>query len=351
MKKKLLQIGVVVIVGMMITGVVAYQKKRTPERYSITYTDVFDTVTQITGYGENKEEFQVEIEYLHEMLKHYHELFDIYNSYDGLNNLKTINDMAGKAPVEVDEEIIELLNYGKEVYDLTKGKNNIAMGSVLRIWHTYRKNGIDMPQKAALPDMESLKAAEKYTDWNKVVIDEEKKTVYLDDENMSLDVGSIGKGYAVEKTKEYAKAKGIKSLLISVGGNVAVIGDKIDHEEWKVGIQRPEAEKQDEVLCYVKAKDVCVVTSGDYQRFYTVGGKNYCHIIDPESLMPSNYFRSVTIIAKDSAYADALSTGIFSLSFNEGKELVEGLKDVEAMWVLQDGRQKFSSGFQNYLGK
>ena len=116
------------------------------KQYNATFLTLFDTVTTIVGRAESKEAFQAAAQGVHDELLVYHRLFDIYESYEGINNLKTVNDSAGKAPVQVDEKIIHLLQDCKEYYDLTGGKVNAAMGSVLKLWHDARTDGINDPQ-------------------------------------------------------------------------------------------------------------------------------------------------------------------------------------------------------------
>ncbi|MCR4955110.1 MAG: FAD:protein FMN transferase [Lachnospiraceae bacterium] len=350
MKKsiKALIFPVVVMVALLLLFVL---KLKQDAKYEATYTDVFDTVTSITVYDKNQKEFHKKEEKLHNMLLKYHKEYDIYHSYKGLNNIKTINDNAGIQPVKVDSEIIELLKYGKKLYKETKGQTNIAFGSVLKVWHKYRTEGIDYPEAARVPSMKELKEMAKYCDIEDVIIDEKASTVYLKKKGMSLDVGSIGKGYAVEKLGQYAKKLGIERALISVGGNVLAIGEKPDQSLWKIGIQNPDLDNEESFIKYVSVKDNCVVTSGDYQRYYTVKGKNYCHIVDPDTLMPSETIHSVTVITKKSGYADALSTGLFNMSYEEGKALVETLPGVEAMWILKNNKIGYSSGFEQYISQ
>ena len=134
-------------------------RSQTPERHELTYLDVFDTVTTLVAYGGTGEDFSAEAGRIHAELLDYHRLYDIYNDYPGLNNLKTVNDRAGEAPVEVDRRIIDLLLEAREMYGVTGGKVNVAFGSVLSIWHDYREAGILDPERAALPPMEALRAA------------------------------------------------------------------------------------------------------------------------------------------------------------------------------------------------
>lgn len=339
-KKYIPTIGAVLLV---VVGFILSILNKQPEQYKTAYIDVFDTVTQFIGYADSEETFKERSEILKEKLITYHQFYDIYNSYEGINNLRTINDNAGIQPVEVSQEIIDLLKFSKELYTLTNGKTNIAMGSVLSIWHDYRTKGV------ALPPMEILQKANKHTNIDDIIINETASTVYLADAEMSLDVGSIGKGYAVQMTAEYAKELGYDNLIMNVGGNVISIGTRADDTDWSFGIQNPDLSAQDNVIATVSFSDKSLVTSGDYQRFYIVDGVEYCHIIDPDTLMPAKYFSAVSIITPHSGMADALSTALFNMSYEEGLALIQSMEDAEAIWIFEDGSMKYSNGFKNYL--
>ena len=331
----------------ILAGVVSkYSSQGELERYETTFFDIFDTVTSITGYAKSEEIFAGQAELLQKRMQHYHEMFDIYHTYEGVNNIKTINDAAGVEPVKVDGEIISLLKLGQEMYQKTGGKLNIAYGSVLSVWHEYREAGILEPENAQLPPESLLKERAGHTDMQKIVIDEGASTVFLEDPQMRLDVGSIGKGYAVQRLAEYAQEIGMEHVLFSVGGNVCAVGDKADGTPWRVGVEDPNAEWQGGYRQAVDIVGECLVTSGDYQRYYEVDGKRYCHIINPDTGMPSEYFPSVTVLAKDSGMADALSTSLFNMELEEGLAFVESIEDVEAMWIMEDGEIHCSSGFK-----
>ena len=341
---------VVVLIAAVIIGVVVYRYVNPPmEQYTATFLDVFNTRTDIMGYAKNEEAFTEQIKLLKDKLEYYHKLYDIYNDYDGMNNIKTINDNAGIEPVKVDEEIINLLLLSKEMYEKTDGQMNVAMGSVLVIWHDYRDEGVNNPDKAKLPPMEDLEAAALHTDINQIIIDKEAKTVYIADPEMSIDVGSIGKGYAVERVAEYAREIGMENVLFSVGGNICAVGTRMDGGKWRLGIQNPDLDSEENYVKRVQMQDLSLVTSGNYQRYYEVDGKRYCHIIDSDTLMPAEYFASVSIMAKDSGVADALSTSVFNMSLEEGLAFVNGLEDVEAIWIMHDGTVQYSDHFKDYI--
>lgn len=292
--------------------------------YQTVYLDVFDTVTTVRGYETSEEAFQQRAEQVHRALLEYHRLFDIYNDWPG--GLKDVNDNAGIAPVQVDEKVLALLSDCREDYARTGGKVNAAMGSVLSLWHQAREAGLEDPAKAALPDMEALKEAANHVSFDTVIIDQEAGTVFLTDPAQRLDVGAIAKGWAAQK------AAGLlpEGYMLNVGGNVCTRGTKPGGEKWNVAIQSPNAGEPN--LCVLSLAGQSLVTSGDYQRSYTVDGKNYHHIIDPETLMPSSYWRSVSILCGDSGLADCLSTALFLLPLEEGQALAEEC-GVEAMWV------------------
>ena len=317
------------------------------EKFTKYYLDYFDTVTTIVGYAESEAEFNEVCSFIEAELKVYHELYNIYDSFDGINNLKTINSAKslGNEPVVVANKIVDLLEFCKEAYTLTNGKTNVAMGSVLSIWHDFRTSGLNSPEKARLPEMSELKAAAEHTDIDKLRIFDGK--VELLDSEMSLDVGAVAKGYAVQQIGKALRGMGAEGYLLNVGGNVKAIGSKADGEGFYVGIENPDTENEDEPhIAYLKLSDMSLVTSGNYQRFYEVDGKKYHHIIDPDTLMPSEYFASVSVACKDSGLADALSTALFTMSLEEGRTLVEGLDGVEALWVAPDGTKHYSSGFE-----
>ena len=352
MKKKIFSvISVFILLVSQVSFFSSCNTVKVKQKFSEYYFDYFDTVTTITGYTETEEEFKSICEEIKTELNEYHKLYNIYSRYQDVNNICVINDLVdGKHNVvEVDKKIIDLLLYSKEMYSLTDGKINVAMGSVLSVWHNYRNRGISDPDNAELPPIDVLEEAKKHTDFNKVEINEEN-TVFLSDPKMTLDVGAIAKGYAVERVAEYLINKGVTDFLLNVGGNVRTIGMGKDNEPWKVGIENPDTKMQESKphIEYLKITNMSLVTSGCYQRFYEVNGKNYHHIIDPLTLYPGEKYMSVSVLTEDSGLGDALSTSLFLMDIEEGKKLVDSLENVEVMWVMPDGEQVYTDGFKNY---
>ena len=335
-------IAIVCLLALVLSGC-AGQEAAGPRQYTATFLTLFDTVTTIVGRADSEEAFTAAAQAVHDELLEYHRLFDIYQEYDGIANLKTVNDAAGIAPVEVDRRIIALLTDCKAYYALTGGRVNPALGSVLNLWHEARNDGINDPVHAALPDAQALEDAAAHTDLDAVLIDEDASTVFISDPAVRLDVGAVAKGWAVEQVCRNAP----EGLLISVGGNVCATGPKDEAgTPWVVGVQDPDGGSDYLHTLYISGGSV--VTSGDYQRAYVVDGKLYHHIIDPDTLYPSAYWRSVTIVCEDSGLADALSTALFLLPQAEGQALLDKC-GAQALWVDHDGNLFYSPGFEELI--
>ena len=310
---------------------------------SAVFYEYFDTVTEITAYGVEKEEFDTKTAEVKALLEEYHRLLDIYHSYEGMNNLHTVNGQAGKQAVKVDEKLLEVLRYGKDTYTLTDGQVNIALGAVTSLWHVSRQKG------DVLPDEASLIRASKHCNIEDIIIDAEKGTVFLRDENMSVDMGALGKGYACEMAASLLESIGGEGYAINIGGNIRVTGKKTEKEYWSAGIQNPDTLSEKPYINTVYLEKYALVTSGSYMRYYTVDGVRYHHIIDPDTLYPENNFLSVSVLCGSSALGDALSTALFNMSLEEGKSLVKTLDDVYVLWVDKDGKVYYSEGFERYI--
>ena len=312
-----------------------------PKRYEATFLELFDTVTTIKGYAESEEAFSAQAQDIHDRLEEYHQLYDIYSEYEGITNLKTVNDNAGIAPVKVDKRIIDLLLLCRELYDSSGGMVNVAMGSVLELWHEAREDSVADPENAYLPDAAALEEALAHISFDTVVIDEAASTVYLADPDQRLDVGAVAKGYAAGQVAGEMP----ESMILSVGGNVCATGPKPDGSPWIVGVDNPDGGAYLETLAITRG---AVVTSGDYQRYYTVDGEIYHHIIDPTTGWPARIWRAVTVVCADSGLADALSTALFTMDQAAGTALLERY-GAQALWVSPDGEVTWSEGFSAYL--
>jgi thiamine biosynthesis lipoprotein len=201
---------------------------------------------------------------------------------------------------------------------------------------------------AEVPDMELLLAANEFTDINDVIIDKEANTVFLRHEGMSLDVGGIAKGFAIEIITQRLLESGLYNFTLSVGGDVRVIGQphSADRDYWGIGMSDPR--HIGDMIGVIFRNDTAVFSSGDYQRYFIADGQRYHHIIDPRTLMPSDRYMSVWVIYPDGGIADMLVTAAFILDIPEAKEMLARF-EAEALWLFADGSIISTDGF-DYTG-
>lgn len=319
------------------------------QRYTASFLDVFDTASQLVIYADSQEEANHLAQLIYSELLRYHKLFDQYNDWPQVTGVYEVNQKAAAEPVTVEAELFDLLRFAKDMAVLTDGKTNIAMGSVLKLWHQAREDGLNHPESAYLPDEDALKHAAQHTNPDDLVLDEEKGTVFFADPALQLDLGAIAKGYAVEQVAKMLEADGVNGVLLSIGGNVRAIGVRPDGTAFPVGVQNPDLQSEQNHIAIISLKNASLVTSGSYQRFYTVNGQQYHHIIDPATLMPARHLWAVSVVTKDSGLADALSTALFNLPLEDGQQLIASLPEAEALWVLMDGTLVASDGFQSLM--
>ena len=313
------------------------------EVHSITFAPYFDTVGQLYSYALDKEDaFNENASSVNALLERWHRMLDIYNEYGGMNNLCTVNRNAGGDPVKVDPDLIDFVLYAKDMCELTSGEMDISLGAVLRLWHDA-----GTAETTYVPSDADLAEAAKHVGFDKVEINKEQSTIRLTDPSASLDAGALGKGYASERAAELLSSKGISSYAINLGGNIRLLGAKGDGTPYIIGIRDPQ--NPDESVITLNLTDCACVTSGDYERYFTVGGVPYGHIIDKDTLRPAGYCSSVSVICKDAALADALSTALFCMSFEEGLALVSSLEDVNAIWLWLDGTINFTMGIESFM--
>lgn len=319
------------------------------ERFGNSFFNTFDTVIQVMAYTSTRQEFDEYFELIQQRYQELHKIYDIYNNYPDLNNAKTVNDQAGIAPVQVPQELIDLVLFSIDWYEKTEGRTNIAFGPVVKIWHEYRMEADFDPTFAELPPMELLEEAAQFTDIHQLQVDEEAGTLFLPDPRMRMDIGAIAKGYATELVAQEVKGAGLESFIINAGGNVRAVGRPFDEarETWTVGLHNPETRmfsSSNTLLGTVSVTDASVVSSGDYQRYYIVDGQPVHHIIDPMTLMPGNYYRAITVVTEDSGVADFFSTELFLIPIEESLAMAEAMDGLEAIWVMPDGEIRMTEG-------
>ena len=351
MKLFKLLLSLIVILGLLATlaGCPKIADKAVSvEPKGMVYFNFFDTVSYIYSYaGDSQEDFEARCKAASDILLEYHNLFDIYYEHTGVVNLRTLNLNAGGEAMKVDAKLIDFLLYAKQLYEITNGEMNIMMGSVLSLWHDCREQAGENPAAARIPTEDELNEARLHTDISLLEIDVENSTVRIADPKASIDVGALGKGYATEQAAQYLRSIGAEHYVLNIGGNIRILGYKVDGTGWATGIKNPA--DTETFLKTITLADTSCVTSGNYERYFTVGGQRYHHIIDKDTLMPSTHFAAVTIITPDSGLADALSTALFAMSYEDGLKVVEKLENVEVIWITEDGTQYTTAGFDKLV--
>lgn len=256
---------------------------------------------------------------------------EIYQLNHGL-----LADASGASPVS--EDTLELLNAGLKYCDLSEGKFDIAITPLTELWDFTAAN-------PSVPDVSLIEDAITRVNYQDILLEENQVTFAK--ENMGIDLGAIAKGYIADQIKEYLLSKGVKSAMINLGGNVLCVGNKPDGSPFKIGIQKPFADRN-ETIATMDISDKSVVSSGIYERFFEQDGVLYHHILNPETGYPyENNLIAVTIISDKSVDGDGLSTSCFALGLEKGLELVNSLENVHAIFITNDDEIHYSENFES----
>jgi thiamine biosynthesis lipoprotein len=250
-------------------------------------------------------------------------------------NLSTGNENK----ITVSSDLLKVIQLGVHWGDFSNGAIDISIGPAVTLW----KFNSESP---ALPDPEKLKTAVDLIDYQNISID--RNSISLKNAGMSLHLGALGKGYAVDRAVDFLKSSGIKNGLVNAGGDLMAFGSGQEGKPWRIGLQHPR--KPEAMIASLDLADKAVATSGDYQRYFIRDGKRYHHILNPKDGEPAENVMSATVIADTVADADALSTALFVLGPEKGINLIDSLDGVEGMVITKSGSAFFTSGFNNLPG-
>lgn len=295
-----------------------------------------DTLVTLTLYeGGNEavmEEAFEELERLESLLSVHKEGSDLWN----------LCEQAGKTPVTISPETMELLLAAKNYYALSQGYLDISVGALIALW--------DVGGEGHVPTEEEKETALALKGLEELVLDETASTAYLPRESMKLDLGALAKGYMADKLKAFLMDRGVTSAILDLGHNILLIGGKPSTGRFTVGVKNPLETAGTDLTAVVETADKSVVTSGTYERYFERDGVRYHHILDPYTGVPADTgVLSVTILSDTSLAGDALSTTCLLLGQEKGLALIESLEGVEAMFIMEDGTRLFSSGFETFL--
>lgn len=235
------------------------------------------------------------------------------------------------------EECAELIEKGLYYSQLSEGAFDITVEPVSSLWDFTS----EMP---VVPDEQEIKEAKELVGYQKTELDGNR--IRFAQEGMGIELGAIAKGYIADRIKEFLLANGVKSGIIDLGGNILCIGERSDGDAFRIGIQKPFAERSDTIgTAMIRGKSV--VSSGIYERYFEQEGRLYHHILNPGSGYPyENELTGVTIVSEQSVDGDALSTTCFALGLEKGMELINRLPEVQAVFITKDGKVHFSQEFE-----
>lgn len=307
---------IILILLLLLTGC---SKEIKPITKNLFY---MDTLINIKIYETDIKKVDDAIIYIDNLYKKYDEITNFYNENSELSKLNNSKQLT------ISNELYDLIEIGIEYYNKSNGLFNINMGGVSKIWHNFRENPTNLPTEQLNIDIsiDNIKLLDNNTIINN---------------GFSIDLGALVKGYVTELAGNYLEENGLNNYIINAGGNVKV--GKSHKGYYTIGIANP---NKNESIMTVKGENISVVTSGGYERFYEYNGIFYHHIIDPNTRYPANYMKSVTVIGKDSGLCDILSTTLFLMDIEKGKEFIKDY-DVSVIWYTLDDEIIKSEGF-NY---
>jgi thiamine biosynthesis lipoprotein len=269
-------------------------------------------------------------------------LEDLMSNWRDGSDIQKLNAAAGKHPVHIAPEIRELLRTANQVSEWTNGRFDVTFGVMAGLWKFDYQN-----EDQTIPDPGEVTRRRKLINYRDLKIDDDNETAFLLREGMVANLGGIGKGYAVDRTRDLLVAAGFRNFMIQFGGDMYVAGIAGDRP-WRLGIQDPRG-TDDQTFASIELSDSTFSTSGDYERFFIKDGRRYHHIIDPGNGEPSIGCRSVTIVARSATIADGLSTGVFIMGPEAGMALIEKLPDVEGVIVSSNNEVLVSTGLKGRL--
>jgi thiamine biosynthesis lipoprotein len=258
------------------------------------------------------------------------------------SDISRVNAAAGQHPVQVSAETVECVERSLEFSRRSGGAFDVTFYALKGLWK------FDQDLEAKLPDPVEVKKRIKLIDWRKIVIDKGKRTLFLKEPGMRMNLGGIAKGYAVDRATAVIRARGFHDAIVQAGGDLMLSGTKAG-KPWQAGIRDPRGPR-DVYFAVGLVKDHAFSTAGDYERFFFVNGRRYHHIIDPKTGYPATRARSVTIWAPDATTADGLDDGVLILGAKEGMKMIEEMgPQIGAVIVDNDNQVHISKSLEGIV--
>ncbi len=249
----------------------------------------------------------------------------LLTTFDESSQANLVNRNAGIAPVKVDREVFDIIQRSKKISILTQGAFDITYGSIDKKLWNFDKN------MTALPDALTAKRLVRLINYNNVMLNEKKSTVFLKEKGMRIGFGGIGKGYAAERAKIILQKNGVRSGIVNAAGDLVAWGLQPGGKPWTIGIADPNAARQP--FSYLNITDMAIATSGNYEKFVMIDGKKYSHTIDPKTGLPVTGIKSVTIICSNAEIADAMATPVMIMGIKIGLDMINQMKGIGCIIV------------------
>jgi thiamine biosynthesis lipoprotein len=258
----------------------------------------------------------------------------LLTTFNESSETSLINQNAGIAPVAVSRETFNIIERSIRLSSITQGAFDITYGSVdKRLWN------FDTSMKE-LPSQKTARKMVRLINYQNIILNKEKGTVFLKEKGMRIGFGGIGKGYAAERAKQVMKEMGTDSGIVNASGDLTAWGYQPDGSPWTIGIVNPNAAHQ--IFSYLAVTDMAIATSGNYEKYILINGKKYSHTIDPRTGLPVTGIKSVTIIAPNAELADAMATPVMIMGIQAGLHMINQIKNIEAI-LIDDNDKIFSS--------
>ncbi|MNK24643.1 Thiamine biosynthesis lipoprotein ApbE precursor [compost metagenome] len=264
-------------------------------------------------------------------------LINIISAWQDNTELYAVNQNAGIQPVKVCDELFFLIKRSLKISNLTNGLFDVTFASIDKVWY------FDRPMEK-LPSEEEIAHSIRNIDYRFIQLNEEKRTVFIQNKGTKIELGAIGKGFIAQKIKIKLQNLGVSGGLINAGGDLITWGKNEFGEEWRVGIVDPE--KKSKSIAWLNLENKAVATSGSYERFAEINGKKYAHIIHPKTGYPVSGLQSVTIISADAELCDAVATSIFLLGREKGLEFVNRFDDLQCFIVDENDNYYYSDNLK-----
>ena len=293
-------------------------------QFEITVVDTYETVAK-----EHLEAAVLEIQRIENLLTTFREG----------SQTNQINQNAGMKPVKVDPEVFNLIERSLRISRITDGYFDISYGSIDRKFWNFDR------EMKELPDPEMIKEHLKLVNYHNILLNREDSTVFLKEKGMRIGFGGIGKGYAAEMGKRLLLNRGVKSGVVNASGDLTTWGNQADGKPWTIGIANPDNARLP--FSYMNISNISVATSGNYEKFVSIGGKKYSHTINPKTGMPVSGIKSVTIICPNAEIADALATPVTIMGIEKGIGMIDQIQQVECI-IIDDENHIYSSKNINF---